>query len=472
MMKSAVKKAEFGLILEMGEGQHLEFKQSVSSSLSREFTAFANAEGGTVVIGVDDKNRIVGIKPGNRLTSQIEDIARNCDPAVRITIHQEKHEGKTILIVDVTEGEHKPYSCSDGFFLRVGANSQKMKRDELLAFVRKVQPFCFDEQPCQAFQYPRDFDADAFRQFLTRAEISRSSLSREDILCNLDVAVRRGKRLVFNNAGVLFFAKRPTSFIRHARVTCLLLAGLDKVHILDRKDLEDNIMENVQQAMIFLKRHLSLRYKIEKLKREEILELPEAALREAVLNAVTHRDYHERGACVMVEIYRDRVEISDPGGLPPGLKQSDLGRRSVHRNPTIADLFHRIGEVEKVGSGIRRIREAAAEAKVPAPKFEATGFFTVVFRKPPKADMSEMTGQVPDKYRTSVKLVLEYCQAPQKASEIQRHLGLKHRETFQENYLKPLVREGLIAMTIPDKPRSSRQQYILTPLGKKTLEKS
>ncbi len=479
-MKTSIKNAQFDLLLKMGEGQHLEFKQNLSSSLGREFTAFANAEGGRIVIGVDNNNRVVGIKPGNRLSSQIEDIARNCDPPVKISIRHETHDEKTVMIVDVHEGERKPYSCSEGFFLRVGANSQKMKRDELLEFARRVQPFCFDEQACQAFQYPKDFDTDAFRRYLARAEIARSSLSREDILCNLGVAMRKGKRLIFNNAGVLFFAKKPTNFIRQAQVTCLLLAGLDKVHILDRKDLADNLMENVQQAMIFLKRHLSLRYKIEKLKREEILELPEAALREAVLNAVTHRDYHERGACVMVEIYRDRVEISDPGGLPPGLKKSELGHKSVHRNPLIADLFQRIGEVEKVGSGIRRMRDAAKAAGVPAPRFEATGFFTITYRKPVgtagiETQIQQAVARDEDQVGTKSGLsrdqvdILMLCRQERPMIELMRAVGRQNRTKFRDGLIRPLIEAGLIEYTIPDKPNSRLQKYRLTVKGKKNI---
>lgn len=473
-MKTVLKKAEFGLLLEMGEGQQLEFKESISSSLSREFVAFANAEGGRVVIGVDDHNRVVGITPGNRLASQVEDFARNCDPSIKIKIHQEKHDGKYVLIVEVPEGEHKPYSCGDGYFLRVGANSQKMKRDELLAFVRRVQPFYFDEQLCDAFKYPKDFDADAFRKFLDRAEITSSGLSRDDILCNLGVAVRKGKRLLFNNAGVLFFAKNPTRFIRQALVTCLLLAGKDKVHILDRKDMDGNLPDIVEQTMIFLKRHLSLRYKIEKLKREEILELPETALREAVLNAVTHRDYYERGACVMVEIYSDRVEITDPGGLPPGIKKSELGRRSVHRNPTIADLFHRMGEVEKVGSGIKRMRDAARAAGVPAPRFEATGFFTITYKKPVGVPVG--IAQAEDQVGTKLALsrhqvdILKRCRENEALVDLMALVGRSDRTKFRNQVLNPLIEEGLVAMTIPDKPQSSKQRYALTPLGRKVLE--
>jgi len=144
-------------------------------------------------------------------------------------------------------------------------------------------------------------------------------------------------------------------------------------------------MENVRQAMVFLNRNLSLRYEIKGLFRDEILEIPEDALREAVLNAVMHRDYNFDTAWITIEIYRNRVEISDPGGLPSGMSLKDLGKKSVHRNPLIADLFHRLGEVERVGSGIGRIKKALEKAKLPTPKFENTSFYTIIFKRTKKA---------------------------------------------------------------------------------------
>lgn len=478
MMKTTTKKPDIKLVLQLGEGQNVEFKEGISGTLSKEMVAFANADGGRMFIGISDDGKIAGFKKSNRITAIIQDFARNCDPTVKIHLSTIRSDGNDILVIDVPEGENKPYSCSDGYYLRVGPTCQKMRRDELIDFVRKIQPYCFDEDPCPEFKYPKDFSSKSFRQFLDKAGIKATGIKQIDLLKNLGVVANsKGRNIVFNNAGVLFFAKEPHRFIRHSDVTCVLFQTDNKAYILDRKDLQGSIFDNVEQAMVFLKRHLSLRYEIKTLQRKEILELPEEALREAVLNAVTHRDYSIRGAVVMVEIFRDRVEITDPGALPPGMKRSELGRRTVHRNSLIANLFHRMGEIEKVGSGINRMKEATKKAHVAAPRFEVSGFFVISFKRPvapvtgqvPDNSVpspSQATGQVPDKYRTSAGQVLEFCSIPRKASEIQEFLGIRHRETFQNNYLKPLLGEGLIEMTIPDKPRSSKQRYITTEKGR------
>jgi ATP-dependent DNA helicase RecG len=375
---------KLNLILSQPEGQFIEFKSSVSASLNREIVAFANSGGGHIIVGIDNNGKIVGISDINNQISRLESIARNCDPPVPLRISSHTRDGKEILVVEVPDGEDKPYSCSLGFYLRSGASTQKMTRNEIVEFLYSVGQVRWDEKPCRDFYYPNDFDEEAFRYFLDSAKISSLGMSTEDLLINIGLAEHHEERLIFNNTGVLFFAKEPIRFLRHAIVDCMLLAGTEKVDILDRKELKGNLMENVKQAMIFLKMHLPLRYEIEGLKRKEFLEIPDEALREAILNAVMHRDYHFDTAWITVEMYRDRVEISDPGGLPPGMRPEDLGKKSVHRNKMIADLFHRMGEGEKAGSGINRIRDLLATRGLSDPRFEFTSFFTIILDRKPQ----------------------------------------------------------------------------------------
>ncbi|MFH1903545.1 MAG: ATP-binding protein [Candidatus Omnitrophota bacterium] len=112
------------------------------------------------------------------------------------------------------------------------------------------------------------------------------------------------------------------------------------------------------------------------------MEIPIDALREAVINAVVHRDYFERGARVMVEIFDNRIEVSSPGGLPEGLKKVDFGKKSVLRNPILADLLNRVEYIEKMGTGIRKIRDLMKQAGLSPVKFEFTSFVTAIFRRP------------------------------------------------------------------------------------------
>ena len=197
----------------------------------------------------------------------------------------------------------------------------------------------------------------------------------------LDCCVKTEGQTSLTNAGVLFFSNEPMKYIPQAQVICALYKGTEKITILDRKDLSGDLITVIDEAILFLKKHLNLRYEIKEVRRKEIFELPEIAIREAVVNAVCHRDYFEKGANVMVEIFDDRVEISNPGSLIHGMTFEDFGKRSMTRNPTIASLLHRIHYIEKMGTGINRMKDACKEAGISEPEFEITGFFTILFRR-------------------------------------------------------------------------------------------
>lgn len=125
---------ELSLILEEGEGYTLEFKQSVNSDLPKELVAFANASGGRIFIGVSDANQVTGCDFSNKTFSKIETMAADCDPAVAIAI--EKLSDQQLLVIHVPEGANRPHRCSKGFFLRNGANSQKMSTEDITAFIQ------------------------------------------------------------------------------------------------------------------------------------------------------------------------------------------------------------------------------------------------------------------------------------------------------------------------------------------------
>jgi len=151
------------LKIQEGEGYKVEFKERLAN-LDREIVAFANASGGEIYLGVNDEGEIKGIEISNSLLSQIQDIARNCDPSVQINL--KKYKQHDILLILVEEGENKPYKCKDGFFLRVGPNAQKLKRDEIIQFINDVGKVHFDEKINKRFDYPNHFSKEALLAFL------------------------------------------------------------------------------------------------------------------------------------------------------------------------------------------------------------------------------------------------------------------------------------------------------------------
>lgn len=372
---------ELALVLEEGEGYTLEFKSAVNSDLPKEMVALANGSGGRIFVGIEDHNRIVGCDLSNKALAQIEDMAGTCDPPVAIDI--EKLNNYNILVIHVPEGGIRPHRCSKGFFLRNGTISQKMTTADITAFIQAEGRLRFDDQIRMDLDWQEAIDPRRLQHFLELAKISPKA-DTSNLLFNLGAGDYKDDRFYLNQTGVLFFAKEPTQRLFHVSVVCALFKGTGKAYILDRKELTGNLLENVEEALLFLQKHLHLRWEITKksTRRQEILELPEVALREAVINAVCHRDYLEQGAQVMVEVFDDRVEIYNPGGLPKGLTEKDFGHRSVCRNPRIASLLLRCNYIEKMGSGIERIRQALAKENCPEVRIRYNTMFTLDFSRP------------------------------------------------------------------------------------------
>jgi ATP-dependent DNA helicase RecG len=239
----------------------------------------------------------------------------------------------------------------------------------------------YDEIVREDLPITEQFNEEVYKRYIQLAGIS-NVLDRPAVLKNLNCAGVIKGELYFTNAGALFFRINDEDVLfRHTGVVCALYKGIDKASILDAKELNRDIVSNVDDAMIFLKKHLRMSYKIETLRRENILEIPEDALREAVVNAVCHRDYFEKGARVMVEVYDDRIDIVNPGGVCKGITHENFGTVSITRNSVVASMLYRAGYIEQMGTGITRMKNAAKKANVAEPQFELSGFFKVTFKR-------------------------------------------------------------------------------------------
>ena len=380
----------FDVILSEGESYTVEFKESPDKDLPSEVCAFANASGGKVYIGVHDDGHIVGTDTSNTARSRIQDTINKIEPRINVSIDVIDN----IIVLTVPEGSHKPYSCPAGFYLRSGPNSQKLDRDSIIEFFQSEGRVRYDEIVRTDLPVEGKFNEDAYRKFVRLAGISEV-LDRDTILKNLKCAGDVGGTLCFTNVGALFFRNNEDDIeFRHAGLVCALYKGTDKVYILDAKELNGDIMSKVDDAILFLQKHLRMSYQIVSVRRDNILELPEDALREAVVNAVCHRDYFEKGARVMVEIFDDRVDIVSPGGVCKGITPDNFGTVSITRNSTLATLLHRSHYIEQMGTGIERMRNAAREAQVAEPEFELSGFFKVTFKRMSLSNASSGTQAV------------------------------------------------------------------------------
>ena len=233
-----------------------------------------------------------------------------------------------------------------------------MSREEIREFFFKEGLVRFDETPCRSFDLELDLTDENWQRFARRAGFP-GDLEPVATLENLHL-VKGGE---MTHAGAWLFADDIKRHTLRAGVICAVLRGVSETHILDRKELTGDLYSIFEDCMAYMQAKLNTALIPHARGRDERLELPEDALREALVNAIAHRDYQST-ANVQVHIFRDRLEIVTPGGLPAGMREEDLGTKSVPRNPLLFGMLYRMGLVEQIGSGIRRIRQLCRDYSV------------------------------------------------------------------------------------------------------------
>ncbi len=359
-------------LINTGEGYTLEFKENIGNSLGKDICAFANASGGKIILGVKDNGKIIGYTLTNKEKSQIIDIARNMNPAFSVSIEQYGN----LAVITVSEGNNKPYSVSGHFYLRIGANSQQLNRDEIKDFFQIEGLVVFDEKLNNDFNVLKDLNKKAYDIFLESANI-KTKFSPTKLLNNLGF-IKDG---IMTNAGVLFFCKDISKFFLNTHITCVLFQGSNKSIVLDKYDFSFDLMTNYEKSIEYLKSKLNTEYYIT-FDRKEFLELPEDALREAVLNAIAHRDYFSP-AHIQLNIFQDRIEIVNPASFPSKITIDFLMGGSYPKNKFLFSMMLRADLIEHIGSGIERIKEAMLNYQLEEPIFQYDGvWFKAIFKRP------------------------------------------------------------------------------------------
>ena len=359
----------------------MDFKRSVPSKvrdIAEEVCSFANSAGGYVLIGIDNDNQIVGAEIDNNKRSAIQDVIGEISPMLHYNMYRVEVDGKDVWVIDVPSGKNKPYFFSGSTYIREGANCQKLTNvDEIRDAFQRNDRIYFDSIPLPKVDLTKELDEENFREFRYAAGLGMD-ISNEQILENLQVYDENND---VKSGGVLFFAKRPENIYFHAVIRCVLFKGTDKVYILDDKTFGGPLLQQYNRAIEWLKGKLQVSYEMEGTgPRKETWEIPLSVFKESIINALSHRDYYEQGASIMIEMYDDRVEITNPGDLLPVVAKN-FGRKSLSRNPLIFGLFTRMRLVEHVGSGIPRMKKDMLDAGLPEPIFETEGMFTVIFKR-------------------------------------------------------------------------------------------
>ncbi len=371
-------------IIVLPESKTLEFKRDLSSpdGVLKTLIAFANTAGGRIIIGIEDKTRLIrGVDEPlsfeERLTSLITD---NILPQLVPSIEVIPYRNVYLISIEVYPSNNKPHYLkrkgrSGGAYVRVGS-SNRVADAALLQELERYSRFeTYDAMPMPELS-EKDIDFDlALTCFSPYRKLKKTDLETLKL-----VATHQGKN-VPTVGGILLFGKNRLSSFPDAWIQAGRFSGVNKAHITDVLEIVTIPSIAVVDAIQFVEKHVTRAFVVGKNQRQEILSFPMVSIREAIINAVVHADYAQRGSPIRISIFDDRVEISNPGLILAGLTLDDLLRGvSKLRNPVIGRVFYELKLVERWGSGIARMIDACRSQGFVDPFFEETGNgFKVIF---------------------------------------------------------------------------------------------
>jgi ATP-dependent DNA helicase RecG len=397
----AKKELEVKKLIKKGESQTLEFKSSLSDvdKILHDLCGFANTDGGILLVGVKDSGRILGADIGkNTLESFTNKISQGFDPKLYPKIEKERLDNKDLLLVEVKDSTNKPYQVFGKAFKRVGKSTVQMSRDEFERIIlekhrEKIQ---FDSQICRDVKV-KDVDERKVRLFLEKAKRERRleldpKIPVREVLEKLDL-MKNGK---LTNTAILMFGRNPQKFFLQTEVRCAKFKGVKPVKpFLDMKVIRETIHEQIDEAERFVlsnirKEAWTVSGQVE---REERWEYPPDAIREAITNAVAHRDYFST-ANVHVSIFDDRIEVWNPGKLPEPLTPEDLKKehKSIPVNRLLAHMLFLVKDIERWGTGTNDIVKECIDHGLPEPifKYQAGGFAVILRKSKIPEDLDEL----------------------------------------------------------------------------------
>ena len=467
----------------MIESKNIEYKRQVTPELEKEVVAFLNTnEGGFIYIGIDKTGKTIGVPNPDAVQLELKDRFKNnilpsCMGLFDILL--EKRDDKNIVKIIVAGGYEKPYYIKKyglsekGAFIRIGSASEPMPSRQIEELFTKRTRYSIGK-----IKSPKK---DLRFQQLQIYYQSMGKTLNEQFARNLEL---------LNEDGDYNYVAYLMNDINNISVRVARYAGTNQVDLVQNEEYgHESLIKATQQVLDKLNLENRTFTKITYKQRIERRLWNPVALREAVINAFVHNDYTYEVA-PKFEIFKDRLVITSCGGLPYGISQEEFfSGTSIPRNKELMRIFRDVELVEHLGSGIPRILQSYPKEsfkfmentlRVIFPidedlqalmKEEAQDTMQVTPKYPPS------TMQVPCKYHAStmqvtmqVKDLLNILEEVSYREEIQEKLGLKNRDYFRKNYLNPAIEQGFVALTIPDKPTSSKQQYYLTDKGKEFLK--
>lgn len=442
-------------------------------------SAFSNQdEGGTIVFGIkeEDDYKEVGVYDVNDLQKKINEQALQMEPVVRPLMTVAEKNGHFFVSAEIPGLDLSERPCFyrghgriKGSFIRIGDSDEQMTEYEIYSYDAFRKKYQDDIRAVQRATLT-SLDAAAVNLYIEKLKHGKPNLANLDDseICEL-MSVTREREVTLS--AVLMFSPYPQAYFPQLCITAIVVPGNEigdlgdaGERFIDNRRIEGNIPQMLDDAIQFARKNMRTKTIIDPKtgKREDRTDYPITAIREAIVNALVHRDYsiHTEGMPIQLLMFEDRMEIRNPGGLYGRIKSNQLGKvQPDTRNPVLAGALEVLGITENRYSGIPTIRKLMKEYSLPEPVFlDERGSFVVKFSK--ETETRQNVDAADETEKSTYKKLIEFCEIPRSRDEICKFLNLKSKTYVIKEYIMPLVDRDVLRMTIPDRPRSSNQKYV------------
>ena len=432
-----------------GENATAEFKENFDREVIETAAAFANTNGGVILIGVSDQREIRGITVGKETLRDVSNrISQATEPRVVLEIESVDMEGKSVLLIRIAECRIKPISVKGVCYRRVGNSNRVMSPQEIAQMHLNTVGQSWDQLLVTSAGID-DIADKKVEWYLTRRETIRNVAKPQDM--SLTALLRNIDGLsdeeTPTHAGILFFGKYPQRFFQNAQLRVVRFKGTSVTHpVIDRLDCSGALWEMVDAAEEFIRKNirlLSLRTS-KSFQRDDKFEYPLAALREAIINALIHRNY-QKHSDVRGFIFDNRVEIINPGTFPEGVSPDAPVHEPV--NPILSQFMYDVGFIERYGSGIKMMHRLCREWGNKEPRYELHPLETkIIFDSPIQEstfiEIDDISEQLNERQRNALFHVEKNGQIATKEYVEINHVS--RRVAYEE--LRDMTDKGLLSM--------------------------
>ncbi|MGD2206382.1 MAG: helix-turn-helix domain-containing protein [Anaerolineae bacterium] len=374
-------------VLAAGQGQEVEFKPEATTParLAATLVAFANAEGGTLLLGAPE-----GLSDPEVALDRALQAALSTDPPLIIPLPRvEEVDGVPVLVVNVPPGLPHVYSYKGKYLVRDGKRNRPLNPQQLRRLMMERGAVSFESLVPDGARLD-DVDWDKAENYLSGLGKLLAASQEEALLRRGCVAQTEGGELRPTYAGLLLFGREPQRWVASAEILVARYAGAAMDDRFIKEEVRGTLPEQIRRAEAFVTSNMRRGVRLRGLERVEETEYPPDVVREAIVNAVAHRDYRIRGDEIRVLMFSDRIEFYSPGRLPGHITVKNLVHERYSRNETIVQVLSDMGFIERLGYGIDRMIRLMGEAGLPQPTFEETaGGFQVALAGHGSALISE-----------------------------------------------------------------------------------